>query len=374
MPARTFSRNTPFYVDLLAETDRLGGMLNAHLHLDRARTLDTRAGAGGQARLTLAGKHGLIPALHDGPAFEPDSIRDRVSACMDVMVEAGTRRGDTLSDVTTDRVGLTSFETMLGIKAAYADRIDLRVGAYTPFGFKDSEPQRFELVGEAAQRADFVGSLPERDDRAVYPDHIGFDEHCRRLLTLCGELGKPIHLHLDQRNDPSENATERFLELLEEVGTPRCDEDEPAVWAVHVLSPAAYDEARFQALVERLARNDVGVVCCPSAALGMRQLRPIRTPTHNSIARVLELAAAGIHVRFGSDNIGDMFSPSTTADLVDEIYLLSAALRFYDVEILARFAAGVRLGDADRRRIRDHLERDRSEVEDMLKEGVLPGD
>lgn len=127
-------------------------------------------------------------------------------------------------------------------------------------------------------------------------------------------------------------------------------------------------------LVARLVRNDVGVICCPSAALGMRQIRPLRTPTHNSIARVLELAAAGIHVRFGSDNIGDMFSPSTTVDLVDEIYLLSGAVRFYDVEILAKFAAGVLLDESDRKRIQQHLRDDQLEVESMLKEGVLPGD
>jgi cytosine/adenosine deaminase-related metal-dependent hydrolase len=375
-PARTFSRRTPFYRSLYDAIERLGGMLNAHLHLDRAETLDPGAAADttpAETRLTLAGKHGRIPSLHDGPFFEPESIAARVGACMDVMVEAGTRRGDTLSDVTTDRVRLSSFETMLGIKRAYTDRMDLRVGAYTPFGFKDAKPERFELLGEAAARADFVGSLPERDDRSRYPDHIGFDEHCRRLLGLCRELKKPLHLHLDQRNDPTENATERFLDVLEREGAPERVEDESMVWAVHVLSPAAYDEDRFQALAERLTANDVGVICCPSAALGMRQLRPVRTPTHNSIARVLELVSEGVHVRFGSDNIGDMFSPSTTADLIDEIYLLSGALRFYDVEILARFAAGLCLEAEQRERVRRHLAEDQAEVESMIKEGALPG-
>lgn len=376
--ARTFSRRTPFYRDLYAAIDRLGGMLNAHLHLDRAETFDSRAPTGdrpfAEIELSLAEKHGLIPSLHDGPAFDPDNITARVGACMEVMIQAGTRRGDTVCDVTTDRVGLSSFETVLEIKKAYASRIDLRVGAYSPFGFRQDEPERFELLQEAAQRADFVGTLPERDDRSSYPDHIGFDEHCRRVFELCRELRKPLHLHLDQRNDPSENATERFLRILEEEGAPDPVEGESMVWAVHVLSPSAYDEERFQALVERLARNDVGVICCPSAALGMRQLRPLATPTHNSIARVLDLAAAGVHLRFGSDNICDMFSPSTTADLIDEIYLLSGALRFYNVEVLAGFAAGVRLGEDDRDLIRKHLSDDRAAVENMIKEGPLPGD
>jgi hypothetical protein len=104
----------------------------------------------------------------------------------------------------------------------------------------------------------------------------------------------------------------------------------------------------------------------------MRQLRPLVTPTHNSIARVLELAAAGVHVRIGSDNIADVFSPTTTADLTDEIYLLSGALRFYDIEILARFASGIRLDAGERETLRRHLRNDRAEAEEMVKQAPLP--
>jgi cytosine/adenosine deaminase-related metal-dependent hydrolase len=344
-------------------------MLNAHLHLDRAGTVDRRCLADDDeihpledAHISLAKKHSLVSRLHEGPAFDVESIEDRVNECVDVMVEADTRRADTVADVTSDRVKLSSLEVMLKIKKARAEQIDFRVGAYSPLGFKDSEPERFELLVEGARKADFIGSLPERDDRADYPSHIGFYEHCGRLLRLGQDLGKPLHLHLDQRNDPSESATELLVEAVREFGAPPSADGEATVWAVHVLSPSAYDDARFERLVERLLEHDIGVICCPSAALGMRQLRAIATPTHNSIARVLELSAAGVHVRLGSDNIADVFSPSTTADLTDEIYLLSHALRFYDTDILAKFAAGVRLDSRDREVVRNHLRRNDEEI------------
>jgi cytosine/adenosine deaminase-related metal-dependent hydrolase len=343
-------------------------MHNAHLHLDRSGTVDQRYLANGEidqledAHISLSRKHSLVSRLHEGPAFDIESIEERVSECVDVMVGVDTRRADTVADVTLDRVKLSSLEVMLQIKRARAEQIDFRVGAYSPLGFKDTEPERFELLEEGARKADFIGSLPERDDRADYPSHIGFYEHCGRLLRLGQELGKPLHLHLDQRNDPAERATELLVEAVGEFGAPPSADGEAMVWAVHVLSPSAYDDARFDRLVEGLLAHDIGVICCPSAALGMRQLRPIETPTHNSIARVLDLAAAGVHVRLGSDNIADVFSPSTTVDLTDEIYLMSHALRFYDTDILAKFAVGAKLDARDREVVRNHLRLNDEEI------------
>jgi hypothetical protein len=98
----------------------------------------------------------------------------------------------------------------------------------------------------------------------------------------------------------------------------------------------------------------------------MRQFRPVAAPTHNSIARVLDLLAAGIPVRVGSDNICDITSPAGTTDLAMELFVLANTIRFYDLEILAKLGAGLALDAADRGRIIDHLERDAAEVRKAL--------
>jgi cytosine/adenosine deaminase-related metal-dependent hydrolase len=134
------------------------------------------------------------------------------------------------------------------------------------------------------------------------------------------------------------------------------------IWLVHVISPSTYDESRFQTTLAALAELNIGIICCPSAALSMRQLRPIATPTHNSIARLLEILAAGIHVRLGSDNICDITSPAGTCDLLNEIFILSNALRYYDIDILSSLAAGIRLDTRQRARIKEHLAADDIEV------------
>ena len=98
----------------------------------------------------------------------------------------------------------------------------------------------------------------------------------------------------------------------------------------------------------------------------MRQFRPIMTPTYNSIPRVLELLAAGVFVRLASDNIADICSPSTTADLSDEVFMLSAALRFYNIDVLARLVAGQRLNEREMNLVKQHLQENDREIANAL--------
>jgi cytosine deaminase len=364
--------DTPFFARLRAAAMSHGGLFNAHLHLDRAGTLEAPSKEAkedriSQSAISLSQKHGLIPRIHASQHYDPDTMAKKLDFYLDRMVKAGTTRADTLVDVTTDRVGLTAFEVFRAAKKQRSGQIELGLGAYTPFGYRDDDPSRWELVKRAALDADFVGSLPERDDRVTYPEHIGFREHCRRILNLAAELGKPVHIHVDQRNEPSERGSEIVLEVMEELGWKATADTDPTVWLIHVISPSTYSEERFQKLLERMVLLNVGIVTCPSAAISMRQWRSLHTPTFNSIARVLEMLASGIHVRVGSDNICDLTSPAGTPDLLAEIYVLCNALRFYDEEILAKLSSGIKLDRIEREIIAEHLKQDAREVQEAVK-------
>lgn len=247
-------------------------------------------------------------------------------------------------------------ETALRVAKERAQDIDFRAAVYSPLGFRDDAPERWDLIEEGARIADFIGCLPERDDRGDYLDHIGYEASCSRMLDLAMRHDLDLQIHTDQANHPNERGTERLLDVIEADGVRFGTQADPKIWVVHMISPALYSEARWARLVERLHLAHVGVICCPSAAIGMRQLRGVMSPTTNSIARVLELCAAGIPVRLGSDNIADMLSPSTTANLTDEVFMLSAALRYYDIDVLAKLACGQPLDTGDIGRIQQHLE------------------
>ncbi len=364
--------NNLWYRRLDAAIKQLGGMFNAHLHLDRAGTLDEEYMESighrilDSSHISLHRKHSLITNLHQGRAYTHEDFHRRVNSFLDEMVACNTVRADTLVDVTADGLGLTALKWMQQIKKERAGKIDLRLGTYSPFGFDDADPVRWDLMVEGAKHADFLAALPEADDADEYPSHIGFYEHCKRMLLLAKEHGKMLHVHTDQRNEPSEDGTEQLVEAMREVGGPVSPDGEPMVWAVHLISPSTYDDARFDRLVQGMLECNIGMVTCPSAALGMRQFRPLMTPTYNSIPRVLEMLAAGVHVRVGSDNISDICSPSTTADLIDEIYVLSAAVRFYHPDILGRLAAGKKLDDKQRAFVSDHLAKNKLEIEKFL--------
>lgn len=354
-----------------------GGYFNAHLHLDRAGTYDATLkllglGNDSASHLSLSKKHSIIPLIHASDCYEPRQLEQRVQGIVDLLVANGTTRADTVVDVTADRVGLTALESLGRIRERMKGKLDLRLAAYSPLGFRDDEPRRWSLLEEGAAIADFIGGLPERDDQADYPEHIGYDVCCRRLLELSARLGKAIHIHVDQLNHPSDDGAERVVRLVREMGLGVPRGQEPKIWLIHVISPSTYDEARFQPLLTELASLNIGVICCPSAALSMRQIRPTLTPTFNSIARVLEMLAAGVQVRIGSDNLCDITSPAGTVDLMDEIFVLANALRFYDSEVLALIAAGKPLPEAARLRVADHLVHDQAHVARIAEKLYTP--
>jgi cytosine deaminase len=355
--------NSPYFKELYKEVIQLGGFHNSHLHLCRAGTLvDTKRALekASDSHLSIAAKHGLIPLIHGSDSFKGNQFQERMDHFLGLMIETGTTRADTLVDVAVSTLGRSTFDKWLEIKSKYAAKIDIQLGAYSPLGFRDDAPESWSLVEETAQHADFIGALPERDDQRMYPDHIGFRESVRRVLDLSNRNGnKPIHMHVDQKNDPAEDALEIVLEEMESLGMAKSDE--PQVWFVHAISPSAYEETRFKEMVARMKSAQVGVICCPSAAISMRQLREVNAPTHNSIARVLEFLAEGIPVRIASDNINDITSPAGTADLMDEMFVLCNAIRFYDIPILARLGSGRALTTQQQGQIRNHLELDEKE-------------
>ena len=181
---------------------------------------------------------------------------------------------------------------------------------------------------------------------------------------LSAELGKPVHIHVDQQNHDRETASESVIRILKDLDIR--GSGEPLVWLVHSISPSTYDEARFERLLDGMRETNVGIICCPSAALSMRQYRPLLTPTHNSIARVLEMLAARIPVRIGSDNICDITSPAGTLDLLDEMFVLTNAVRYYDLDIMSKIAAGSALDESDCVKIKAHLDADAAEVRRAL--------
>lgn len=370
--AKKDTKDTDEFCYALSEYDRLliksvkelGGFCNAHAHLDRNSTLELKylqlVGIDPieGASLPLRAKQNLTGELHKGPAYNPDDLRKRIKESLEQQYSMFTTSVSSMFDATPDlpEDGQQVVNIANGIKEEMKDKIEFNVGVHPIFGFKKEE--RWEVYKEAAKKSDFLGGLPEKDEPPT-DGRIGFKQHLKRILNLGQELHKPVHVHVDQTNDPREEGTETLIQAVEWIGAPEIEGvDSPTVWAIHVLSPSAYDNRRFNKLVDGLLKNNIGVICCPSAAISMRQLRPIKSPIHNSIARILEMLEAGVYVTIGTDNICDVFVPSSDGCILTEIKVLSNAIRFYIINVLAKLAAGKELNEMDKEMIKRSLAAD----------------
>ena len=346
---------SPYDKILLDDVRNLGGFHNAHAHWDRADTLcdkylrhinTTPLEA---SSLPLSAKQDLTGDLHTGLAYTKDDLEERMVRVMQRCMVYGTTRFDTCIDATPDIAddGLLAFNVAMSLKAKFAGTVDIRIAPNPIFGFKEGSG-RWEVFAEAAKRADFLSCLPEKDD-GKKDGRIGFRRHIRKVLELGCELHKEVHLHLDQANDPNEAGTETLIEGLRWLDQPQIPNHKgPVVWVIHMISPSGYSEARYAKLIDDLLTNNIGVIVCPTAAISMRQLRPINAPLHSSIARVMELVKRRVPVRLGTDNICDVYVPQGDGDMLTEIKMAGHAVRFHIPYVWAKLGAGVALKNVDR--------------------------
>ncbi|MEM4336975.1 MAG: hypothetical protein QXG86_03150 [Candidatus Woesearchaeota archaeon] len=353
---------TKWFKDFSDQVTKYGGYFNAHCHLDRAHTLNKEylehKGLDPiyASSAPLKVKQNLVGDLHKGIAYYKENLKCRMKRAIQQMQELNTSKVISFIDTTADNVKLSALEVALELKEEFKNKIELQIAAYPIFGFKESDKERLSIFEEAVKLSDIVGGLPERDEM---PGHVGYDEHLKILFEIAQKYNKPLHIHVDQANDPEEKGTETLIEAARFLLDKNYyTQEEPFVWAIHSISPAAYEEERFIKVIDGLLKYNIGVICCPTAAISMRQNRHKKAPIHNSIARVLEMLEAGVKVRIGTDNIADIFVPSGTPDVGMEMWLLSNVLRFYSPDILAKIATATPLNEMDREIVRNYIKQD----------------
>ncbi|MFH1326263.1 MAG: hypothetical protein ABIH48_02230 [Candidatus Falkowbacteria bacterium] len=356
---------------LLEYVQGYGGFVNAHAHPDRATTNNLlywqRAGIDPYEAATypLSLKQSLTGELHQGEAYTAMDLEKRMTTQFDRMIDFFTKEVTILIDATPD-IELIAIDTAIKVRKKFADRINIRIGTQPIFGFKDPKqnPDRWEVFKKASSKVEVIGGLPEKDDSV---DRIGFDEHLRMILKLGIELRKEVHVHVDQGNDPRENGTETLIEAVRWLGSPKVsgNNGKPTVWAVHSISPSCYEENRFKKLLANLKEYNIGIICCPRAAISMRQLRPFSTPIHNSMARLLEMIKHEIPIMIGTDNIADVFVPTGNANMIDELILLADILRYYTPELWAKIGCNEPLNNMNRELVSRALSQDSKVFRDI---------
>jgi len=331
------------------------GFSDAHVHLDRCFTYNPEYFPPGVnlneiADSPLSVKQDLIGMLHDGGAYAEQNLRMRMEKQIERSIRTGTREVWAVVDTTPD-IGLIALSILEELINEYRDKITIHTGCYPVFGLKNPklEPDRLNILEEASERTKFIMGLPEKDEA---PGRIGFKGHVNLILEMGYRRKIEVHIHVDQGNTALQRDSFRAIECLEGLVPEKLEwykeSGRPKLWLVHMISPSCYSGPRFSRLVGLLMRYNIGVICCPSAGISMREMRSETAPIHNSLARVLELLRSGVRVAIGTDNINDMFVPSGSGLVIEEVRVLSNVVRNYSSHIAAKIAMGLHLDNGDR--------------------------
>jgi len=301
----------------LAKVRMAGGYACHHAHFDKAYLISERNLELGQ--VDMQEKWYLYKHLKENYTLE--DLVERIERGVGMLVDQGVTYVRTMVDADST-VKLLPMQAALEVKRRFAGRVVFEVGVQVLQGVLDRESLRW--YEEACGLGDFCGGLPSRD-RPLPEKHLDI------VMRVAKNLGKPIDVHVDQENNPSETETAMLAEKAVEHGL------EGKVFAVHAISVSALDPSAQDRVCRRLRDAGVTVIICPSAALSMRQL-PMTAPLHNSIAPLAKLLEHGVNVCMGVDNVCDLFMPFCDGDMWTECRMLMESSRFYDLDAMVRIA------------------------------------
>lgn len=269
----------------------VSGFCDVHMHIDRCLTFNQQFFPQGVylseiADSPLSVKQDLIGELHDGTAYSEVSLRERMLKQIEILVKTGTREVWAVADTTPD-IELVALSELNKIKSEFSRKIDIKTGCYPVFGLKNplKERDRLDILEKAVETADFIMGLPEKDEAE---DRIGFKGHTNILLELGYRCQKEVHFHVDQGNSALQKESFKVIECLEGLVPEKLawftQTGRPKLWLVHVISPSCYGAEEFHKLLTLLVRYNIGVICCPSAAISMREMRSVRLPLFTTVS------------------------------------------------------------------------------------------
>lgn len=272
------------------------GLVDAHQHLDKTRTLRKVPNPQG----TL---YGAIEAFGRYAAgMNAEDVAARAERTMAACLARGTVAIRSHANVDPE-ARLRGVEALVGVRSRWRSRMRLQVVAFVTAGAtKAGVPARAWLEEAIALGADVVGGTPTYAD-----DPVAFLD---MLFDAAERHAKPIDLHLDEHLDATRTQFDAVIERTRAHGMAG------KVVASHCSALSALEPREAARVIEGFAAAGIGVVTLPAANLFLQGRDATKLPPRG-LTRVAELQSAGVPVASASDNIQDPFVPSGTGDLLE---------------------------------------------------------
>jgi cytosine deaminase len=289
----------------------LPAFADLHVHADRAYA------GGPRPPRSLADAVELVTEVKR--ASTEEAVRERALRLLRRALAHGTLRVRTHVDV-DELVEERALRGVLAARAELAGRLDVEIVA---FGTKLCDPAdddgRRRLVSAVEAGAELVGAVPGF--------HADPEASIAAVLALARELGVRADLHVDETTDPSALRLERVADETLALGL------EGRVSASHCCSLASVPDGAARRTIEKVAAAGITVIAQPALNLYLQD-RGDRTPRERGMTLVRELLDAGVEVRFGSDNVCDVFYPYGDADPLESAFLAALTAHVDDEDVL----------------------------------------
>ncbi len=304
---------------MLEEIKQNGGFVNCHAHFDKAYYI-TREGLD-KAHVDMETKWRMSDDIKRNSTV--DDVKERIRRALDNLINQGCKTTCTFIDA-YDAVGHKAIDAANAVKEEYKEKITLLIITQPLGGLIDDQARA--LYEEITAKADIAGGLPSKD-------RPNDEKHLDYLFEIAKRLNKPVHVHIDQENNPNEHDMEKLISAVKRHGY------QGRTVAIHGISVSAQPKEYRQKIYKEMAELGIAIVVCPTAALSMRQLDQFVAPVHNSIANVPEMLEAGVLVGLGVDNIADFYEPFVDGDMWTELRLMQEACRYYNLDELVKVAS-----------------------------------
>lgn len=279
----------------------LPGFVDLHMHADRAYAQGPR-----RAR-SLQDAVEQVEAVKRA-ATEQD-IFERACRLFERASAQGTTRLRTHVDI-DPIVGWKPLRAVARARRLFDDVLDVSIVAFATAHMDPNSRSGPMTMSEAvAGEADMIGT--------VIPFHEDPIASMNVTLDLAKELGVEADFHIDEQDGSG-----FFLEELAEACLAR--ELQGRVTASHCCVLATISPDIAARTIAKVADAQISVVALPALNLYLQD-RGNTTPRRRGLTLIRELLGAGVPVRFGSDNIGDVFYPYGDADPLEAAFLASIA-------------------------------------------------
>ena len=204
---------------MLEAIKKNGGFVNCHAHFDKAFyiTKDRLE----DSNVDMEKKWNMSDGIKRKSTEE--EIADRIRTALDIFVKQGVKLTVSFIDA-YEAVGHKAIDAAVKVKEEYKDKITLLL-ATQPLGGLIKKEAR-DLYEAITAKADIVGGLPSKD-------RPNDEKSLDYLFEIAKKQNKPVHVHIDQENNPNERDTEKLLAATIRHGY------QGRVVAIHAVSTSA---------------------------------------------------------------------------------------------------------------------------------------